>query len=117
MKRLSIVVLALLAACAPQPQQPATNLIARPAPEDPRPAGIAYLCDGRKEVSVVYAKNRASVTFDGRTWRMEYQPTGAGFRYVDAGNEWIGRDDLAALRDAGSHRPLAFNCRPVRRTT
>jgi hypothetical protein len=46
---------------------------------------------------------------------MEYQPTGDGFRYVDAGNEWTGRDELAALRDAG--RPLAFNCRPVRRTT
>ncbi|MGD9886031.1 MAG: MliC family protein [Reyranella sp.] len=116
MKRLSIVVLALLGACTPQQQAPVTNLIVRPAPDDPKPAGIAYLCDGRKEVSVVYAKNRASVTFDGRTWRMEYQPTGDGFRYVDAGNEWVGRDELANLRDA-SHRPLAFNCRPVRRTT
>jgi hypothetical protein len=116
MKRLSIVALALLAtACTPQQQPPATSLIARPAPNDPKPAGIAYLCDGRKEVSVVYAKNRASVTFDGRTWRMEYQPTGEGFRYVDAGNEWAGRDDLANLRDATSHRPLAFNCRPMRR--
>ena len=52
-----------------------TTFIPRPAPDDPTPAGIAYLCDGRKEVSVVYAKNRASVTLDGRTWRMEYQPT------------------------------------------
>lgn len=117
MKRLSIVVLALLAsaaACKPE-EQVVTHVIPRPAPDDPKPAGIAYLCDGRKEVSVVYAKNRASVTLDGRTWRMEYQPTGSGFRYVDAGNEWVGRDALAALHDAG--RPLAFNCRPVRRTT
>ncbi|WP_395712981.1 MliC family protein [Reyranella sp.] len=117
MKRLSIVVLSLLSAAACKPQEQVVSLsIPRPAPDDPKPAGIAYLCDGRKEVSVVYAKNRASVTFDGRTWRMEYQPTGDGFRYVDAGNEWIGRDELASLRDA-SHRPLAFNCRPVRRTT
>ncbi len=116
MKRLSIVVLALLAAAACTPQeQVLSHSIPRPAPDDPKPAGIAYLCDGRKEVTVVYAKNRASVTLDGRTWRMEYQPTGAGFRYVDAGNEWTGRDDLASLRDTG--RPLAFNCRPMRRTT
>jgi hypothetical protein len=117
MKRLSIVVFALLAlaaACKPQ-EQVVTHSIPRPAPDDPKPAGIAYLCDGRREVSVVYAKNRASVTLDGRTWRMEYQPVGSGFRYVDAGNEWVGRDELAALHDAG--RPLAFNCRPVRRTT
>jgi hypothetical protein len=114
MKRLSIVVMALLAGCAPQ-QQPATQVIARPSPADPTPAGIAYLCDGRKEVKVVYAKNRASVTLDNRTWRMEYQPTGPGFRYVDAGNEWLGRDDLATLREAG--RPVAFNCRPIKRTT
>jgi membrane-bound inhibitor of C-type lysozyme len=116
MKRLSIVAFALVTGCAPE-QQPMTQMIPRPAPEDPRPTGIAYLCDGRKEVTVVYAKNRASVTFDGRTWRMEYQPSGAGFRYADTGNEWTGRDDLAALRDAGTNRPLAFNCRPMRRTT
>ena len=52
-----------------------TNPIPRPAPDDPTPPGIAYLCDGRKEVAVVYAKNRASVTLDGKTWRIEYQPT------------------------------------------
>ena len=46
-----------------------------------RRPGIAYLCDGRKEVAVVYAKNRASVTLDGKTWRLEYQPTDQGFRY------------------------------------
>ena len=39
---------------------------------------------------MVYAKNRASVTLDGRTWRMEYQPTDGGFRYVDTANEWVG---------------------------
>ena len=75
MKRLSIAAMTLLAGCVQQ-QQPVTNLIPRPAPDDPTPSGIAYLCDGRKEVSVVYAKNRASVTLDGKTWRMEYQPTG-----------------------------------------
>ena len=117
MKRLSIAAMTLMVGCAPQ-QQPVTQVIPRPAPEDPTPAGIAYLCDGRKEVSVVYAKNRASVTLDGKTWRMEYQPTGTGFRYMDTANEWTGSDDLASLGEwGGSGRPLAFNCRPLRRTT
>ncbi|MDI1286867.1 MAG: MliC family protein [Reyranella sp.] len=117
MKRLSIIAIALLAGCTAE-QQPQTNLIPRPAPDDPTPQGIAYLCDGRKEVAVVYAKNRASVTLDGRTWRLEYQATDQGFRYVDTTNEWAGRDDLATLREiGGSARPLAFNCRPNRRTT
>lgn len=117
MKRLSIVAIALLAGCTAE-QQPQTNLIPRPAPDDPAPQGIAYICDGRKEVAVVYAKNRASVTLDGKTWRLEYQATDQGFRYVDTINEWAGRDDLATLREiGGSTRPLAFNCRPNRRTT
>ena len=116
MKRLSIVAFGLLAGCAQQ-QQPLTQIIPRPAPENPTPTGIAYLCDGRKEVSVIYAKNRASVTFGDKTWRMEYTPTGDGFRYADTANEWAGRDDLATLREVGTHRPLAFNCRPTRRTT
>jgi hypothetical protein len=116
MKRLSIAAIALLAGCAPE-QPPVTTLIARPAPDDPTPSGIAYLCDGRKEVTVVYAKNRASVTLDGKTWRMEYQPVDGGFRYADTANEWAGRDDLAILRENGTNRPLAFNCRPLRRTT
>jgi hypothetical protein len=115
MKRLSIAAIMLLAGCTPE-QPPVTNLIPRPAPDDPTPTGIAYLCDGRKEVSVVYAKNRASVTFGDKTWRMEYQPTDGGFRYVDTVNEWTGRDDLAALRENGTSRPIAFNCRPMRRT-
>ena len=117
MKRLSIAAMILLGGCV-QEQPPVTNLILRPAPDDPTPSGIAYLCDGRKEVSVVYAKNRASVTLDGKTWRMEYQPTDTGFRYMDRANEWTGSDDLATLREYGSGgRPLAFNCRPLRRTT
>ena len=116
MKRLSIAAITLLAACAPE-DKPVTNLIPRPAPDDPTPAGIAYLCDGRKEVKVVYAKNRASVTFGDKTWRMEYQVTESGFRYVDTANEWTGRDDLATLRESGSAKPIAFNCRPMRRTT
>ncbi len=107
-----------LDACAPQ-NQVATSFttIPRPAPDDMTPAGIAYLCDGRKDVSVVYAKTRASVTFDNKTWRMEYQAAGDGFRYVDTTAEWVGRDDLAALRDHTSARPLAYNCRPMRRTS
>ena len=118
MKRLSIVVaMLLLAAACSKEQQPITSSIPRPAPDDPTPTGISYLCDGRKEVSVVYAKNRASVTLDGRTWRMEYQPGGGGFRYADTANEWVGRDDLAALRELGSQHAIAFNCRPLRRTT
>ena len=116
MKRLSIVAILLLAGCTKE-QQPLTTFIPRPAPDDPTPAGIVYLCDGRKEVKVVYAKNRASVTLEGRTWRMEYQATGDGFRYVAAANEWVGRDDLVVLRERGNQRPLAFNCRPTRRTT
>lgn len=116
MKRLSIAMLVLLSGCAAQQQRPASSAIPHPAPEDATPTGIAYLCDGRKEVSVVYAKNRATVTLDSKTWRMEYQPTGQGFRYVDAGNEWVGRADLATLRVNGGNA-LAFNCRPMRRTT
>jgi hypothetical protein len=115
MKRLSIAAIMLLAGCTPE-QQPVTSFIPRPAPDDPTPAGIAYLCDGRKEVTVVYAKNRASVTFGDKTWRMEYQATDSGFRYVDTANEWAGRDDLANLREAATARPIAFNCRPMRRT-
>ena len=53
---------------------------------------------------------------DGRTWRLEYQPGDGGFRYADTANEWVGRDDLASLRELGSQRPIAFNCRPLRRT-
>ena len=117
MKRLSIVAILLLVGCTKAQQPSTTSVIARPAPDDPTPTGIAYLCDGRKQVSVVYAKNRASVTMEGRTWRMEYQPTDGGFRYVDAANEWVGRDDLASLRESGTAKPLAFNCRPLRRTT
>lgn len=116
MKRLSIAAIMLLAGCT-QEQQPLTSFIPRPQPDDPTPSGIAYICDGRKEVMVVYAKNRASVTFGDKTWRMEYQASDAGFRYVDAANEWTGRDDLAALRENGTARPIAFNCRPIRRTT
>jgi hypothetical protein len=113
----AVVLVASLGACTRQ--GPATNWtpIARPAPDDATPAGIAYLCEGQKEVAVVYAKNRASVTLDNKTWRTEYQATGDGFRYVDAAVEWSGRDDLAVLRQNGSGRPLAFNCRPIRRTT
>ena len=81
--------------------------IPRPAPDDPTPAGIAYICEGRKEVAVVYAKNRASVTLDDKTWRTEYQATGDGFRYVDATVEWSGRDDLAVLREDRATRRRA----------
>jgi hypothetical protein len=115
MKRLSIAAIMLLAGCTPE-QQPMTSIIPRPAPDDPTPAGIAYLCDGRKEVKVVYAKNRASVTYGDKTWRMEYQASDGGFRYVDTANEWAGRDDLATLRETGSAKPIAFNCRPLKRT-
>jgi hypothetical protein len=119
MGRLSIAAIALLAplaACTPQVATTWTP-IARPSPDDPAPQGIAYVCEGRKEVSVVYAKNRASVTFGDKTWRTEYQPTGDGFRYADSAVEWTGRDDLAGLREVATARPLAFNCRPTRRTT
>ncbi len=119
MRRLSIAALMLaapLGAC----QQGSTvswTPISRPSPDDATPAGIAYICEGRKEVGVVYAKNRASVTLDNKTWRAEYQPTGDGFRYADSTIEWSGRDDLAVLRQNGNPTPLAFNCRPARRTT
>ena len=119
--QLSIATLVIgLPLCACVPQSPQTALwtpISRPAPDDMTPAGIAYLCEGRKEVAVVYAKNRASVTYDNRTWRMEYQATEQGFRYVDTTVEWTGRDDLAALRENGAGKPIAFNCRPTRRTS
>jgi hypothetical protein len=126
MRRLSIAAMAIaasmlaLAGCVPQGAQTAGwTPIPRPAPDDPTPSGIAYLCDGRKEVSVVYAKNRASVTFDNRTWRVEFQPQDHGFKYADTTVEWSGRDDLAALRENGAaaRPPLAYNCRPTKRLT
>jgi hypothetical protein len=119
MRRLSIAALVLAASLGACQQRSSVSWtpIARPAPDDATPAGIAYLCEGRKEVAVVYAKNRASVTLDNKTWRTEYQATGDGFRYVDATVEWSGRDDLAVLRQNGNAKPLAFNCRPTRRTT
>jgi hypothetical protein len=124
MRRLSIAAIAPLAlgialgACAHR--QPAVNWtpIPRPSPDDLVPQGIAYICEGRKEVAVVYAKNRASVTFGDKTWRAEYQGLdNGGFRYADATVEWTGRDELATLRERGNRQPLAFNCRPTRRTT
>jgi membrane-bound inhibitor of C-type lysozyme len=115
MKRLSIAAMILMAGCTSQ-QQPVTTTIPRPAPDEAAPTGIAYLCDGRKEVTVVYARNRASVTQGDKTWRLEYQATGQGFRYADSTYEWSGRDDIAVLKPiAGA--PVAFNCRPTRRTT
>jgi hypothetical protein len=80
--------------------------IPRPAPDDPAPQGIAYLCEGRREVAVVYAKNRASVTFGEKTWRTEYQPTGDGFRYADASRRMDGpRRSRRAAEDR--HRAAA----------
>ena len=126
MHRLSIVAIAAsasmlaLAGCVPQGAQTAGwTPIPRPASVDPTPSGIAYICDGRKQVSVVDARNRASVTLDSRTWRVEFQPQDQGFRYIDTAVEWSGRDDLAALREtgAGAKPPLAYNCRPVKRLT
>ncbi len=119
MRRLSIAALALAASLGACGKGAGVSWIpiARPAPDDATPAGIAYVCEGRKEVSVVYAKNRASVTFESKTWRAEYQATGDGFRYADATVEWSGRDDLAVLRQNGNSKPLAFNCRPNRRIT
>jgi hypothetical protein len=119
MRRLSIAAIGLtvLGGCTPHDTVSWTP-IPRPSPDDLAPQGIAYICEGRKEVAVVYAKNRASVTFGDKTWRTEYRATGgADFRYADTSVEWAGRDDLAALREAGTARPLAFNCRPTRRTT
>src|SRR5215475_6213705 len=120
MRRLSIacaLVWAPLGACVHQAPVESFAPIARPAPDDPTPQGITYLCEGRKEVAVVYAKNRASVTYADKTWRAEYQPTGEGFRYADARIEWAGHDDLASLRETGAIKPIAYNCRPLRRTT
>ena len=64
-----------------------------------------------------YTNSSGQVTYADKTWRTEYQPTGEGFRYVDARIEWAGHDDLASLREAGATKPLAYNCRPLRRTT
>ncbi len=116
MKRLSIVALALMSGCAPN-EQPQTSAIPRPAPEEATPTGIAYLCEGRKEVAIVYAKNRASVTMGDRTWRLEYQGAGQGFRYADATTEWAGRDNAGTLKPLSGGAPLATNCQPLRRTT
>lgn len=122
MRRLSIAAVALtapLCACVQQgPAKTSFATIPRPAPDDNVPHGIAYTCENHKEVLVVYAKNRATVTFGDKTWRTEYQGESNGFRYADQSVQWTGRDDLAALRENfGTARPLAYNCRPTRRTT
>lgn len=123
MRFLSIAAVALMAplcACVQQGQGPTTAFtsIQRPAPDDAVPHGIAYACDGAKEVLVVYAKNRATITLDNKTWRTEYQGESDGFRYSDPTVAWSGHDNLAALREnTGTARPLATNCRPARRTT
>jgi membrane-bound inhibitor of C-type lysozyme len=123
MRRLSIAVATLvmpLCACVQQGQGLATGFtpIPRPAPDEATPTGIAYACENHKEVTVVYAKNRASVTLDNKTWRMEYQGEGNGFRYSDSQAQWVGRDDLATLREnSNTARPIAYSCRPSRRTT
>ena len=116
----ALMLVAPLGACTQQGSAvTAPALIARPAPDDLVPRGIAYACENHKEVRVVYAKNRATVTFENRTWRTEYQPGGdGGFRYTDSTVQWSGRDDLAALRENfGTGRPLAWNCKPTRLTT
>jgi membrane-bound inhibitor of C-type lysozyme len=113
---LAIMSMLLASAClGGQSPQTAATTIQRPAPEDPTPSGISYICEGRKQVTVVYAKLRASVTVDGRTWRLEYQPTESGFRYFDVQHEWIGTDSLASLRTTAQRVPVAFNCRPTAR--
>ena len=92
--------------------------IPRPAPDDPTPAGIAYLCEGRKEVAVVYAKNRASVTLGRQDLAHGVSADRRRLPLRRPPIEWSGRDDLAVLaRMSGNGRPLAFNCRPPRRTT
>ena len=117
MKRLSIVALMILmSGCGPK-EQVVTNNIPRPAPDEATPSGIAYLCEGRREVSVVYAKNRASVTLGDRTWRMEYQGGGQGFRYADASTELSGAGNAGTLKVLSGGTPLASNCQPMRRTT
>jgi hypothetical protein len=116
--RLSIaLVMLVMSACTPgQGPQTAATGISRPPPDDPTPTGIVYLCEGRKQVGVVYARNRASLTLDSKTWRLEYQATeGGGFRYFDAQHEWVGTDALAVLREIGQRAPLAFNCRATAR--
>ncbi|HYC65335.1 MAG TPA: MliC family protein [Reyranellaceae bacterium] len=118
-RRLSIIVLGLMASACLHDEKPRTAAapaIERPSPDDATPAGITYLCEGRKQVNVVYARNRATVTHDGKTWRLEYQQTASGFRYFDALHEWAGTDALAALRQTGQTTPLAFNCRPIAKT-
>ena len=87
----------MLGACTQGGPAVSWTPIPRPSPDDLAPAGIAYVCEGRKEVAVVYAKNRASVTFGEKTWRTEYQGLDtSGFRYADAAIEWTGRDELAS---------------------
>jgi membrane-bound inhibitor of C-type lysozyme len=116
-RHLSIVAVTIgLTACAQQTPHNAAAGIVRPPPDDPTPTGIVYLCEGRKQVSVVYARNRASLTYDGKTWRLEYQAAESGFRYFDAQHEWVGTDSAVVLREIGQRAPLAFNCRATAKT-
>jgi len=47
---------------------------------------------------VVYART-ALGALEGKTWRMEYQPTDTASATMDRANEWTGSDDLATLRE------------------
>ena len=114
MKRLSIAAMILLTACSSE-LPPSVSVASRPAPDDPSPSGINYICEGRKQVTVIYARNRASVTHGSKTWRMEYQAAPTGFRYFEPSHEWLGRDELASLRETNTLTPIAFNCRPAGR--
>ena len=112
----AVVVLGLLlSACTHDQGLQTAAAIPRPPPDDPTPTGIVYICEGRKQVTVVYARLRATITHEGRTWRLEYQQSETGFRYFDAQHEWVGTDSLAVLRTTGQRIPLAFNCRPSAR--
>jgi len=111
MKRLSIAAITLLAGCVQQ-QPPVTNLIPRPrAPTTRIHRASPISATAARKCPVVYAKEtRASVTLEGKTWRMEYQPTDTGFRYMDRANEWTGSDDPSppCANMAAAGRPLAF---------
>ena len=114
---IAFVVFAATACTNDRGPQIAASSISRPPPDDPTPTGIVYLCEGRKQVNVVYARLRASLTHEGKTWRLEYQASeGGGFRYFDAQHEWVGTDAVAVLREVGQRVPLAFNCRATART-
>ncbi|MBL0924924.1 MAG: META domain-containing protein [Sphingomonadaceae bacterium] len=60
---------------------------------DGEPASTAqnFICDRSDSVGIVFADEKAMLSFAGSTATLDQQPTGSGFRYTGAGHEIRGK--------------------------